>query len=101
MGIRMNKNINIKLPKPGTASFWFLQVFGMSFSNLRLRQQRSQRAAYHAETLTVCTSCKKPPELHKDSLHQVYPMRSAELWAVSRHKALRAKNLVSTRFFTL
>ena len=25
----------------------------------------------------------------------------AELWAVSRHKALRAKNLVSTRFFTL
>jgi hypothetical protein len=26
---------------------------------------------------------------------------SAELWAASRHKALRAKNLVSTRFFTL
>ena len=29
------------------------------------------------------------------------PMGTAELWAVSRHKALRAKNLVSTRFFTL
>ncbi|MBQ2640824.1 MAG: hypothetical protein IJG15_02370, partial [Lachnospiraceae bacterium] len=26
---------------------------------------------------------------------------SAELWAVSRHKALRAKNTVSTVFFTL
>ena len=29
------------------------------------------------------------------------PMESAELWAVSRHKALREKKLVSTRFFTL
>ena len=29
------------------------------------------------------------------------PMGSAELWAVSRHKALRAKNIASAIFFTL
>ena len=29
------------------------------------------------------------------------PMESEELWAVPRHKALRMKNLVSTRFFIL
>ena len=27
------------------------------------------------------------------------PKESEELWAVPRHKALRMKNLVSTRFF--
>jgi hypothetical protein len=32
---------------------------------------------------------------------RVSPMRSAELWAAARHKALRAKNTVSTVFFTL
>ena len=31
----------------------------------------------------------------------IFSEGSAELWAVSRHKAPRAKNLVSTRFFTL
>ena len=29
------------------------------------------------------------------------PKGSVELWAVPRHKALRMKNLVSTRFFIL
>ena len=29
------------------------------------------------------------------------PKESEELWAVPRHKALRMKNLVSTRFFIL
>jgi predicted metal-binding protein len=29
------------------------------------------------------------------------PMGSAELWAVSRHKALRAKNIASAIFFAL